>query len=206
MIWIFISNFAFCQDTSQTKLIDKYYPESKKETPPPPINKEITPVIQTPATQTSSSQIAVPKTPVSQVPLPTASVSQTPVSKVSDSQAPAVPQTLASQPALSKNPAPQVSVSQMPVSQNHIYRDTRLGSSSPAYQTYKENDNGAGSVTNNPNKGAGSSPYVSGEVIDSSTVNPIRMETRLGSSSPLYNTYQKNDNGAGAITTNPNKQ
>jgi hypothetical protein len=30
-------------------------------------------------------------------------------------------------------------------------------------------------------------------------------DTRLGSSSPLYNTYQKNDYGAGAITTNPNK-
>lgn len=30
-------------------------------------------------------------------------------------------------------------------------------------------------------------------------------DTRLGSSSPLYNTYKKNKNGAGAVTTNPNK-
>ncbi|MEO6682927.1 MAG: hypothetical protein ABIN48_08875 [Ginsengibacter sp.] len=30
-------------------------------------------------------------------------------------------------------------------------------------------------------------------------------DTRLGSSSPLYNTYKKNDYGAGAITTNPFK-
>ena len=29
--------------------------------------------------------------------------------------------------------------------------------------------------------------------------------TRLGSSSPLYNTYKKNNYGAGAITTNPQK-
>lgn len=29
--------------------------------------------------------------------------------------------------------------------------------------------------------------------------------TRLGSSSPLYNTYKKNDSGAGAVTTNPHK-
>ncbi len=36
---------------------------------------------------------------------------------------------------------------------NTIYRDTRLGSSSPLYNTYKKNDNGAGSVTTNPNKG-----------------------------------------------------
>lgn len=38
-----------------------------------------------------------------------------------------------------------------------IYRDTRLGSSSPMYNTYKKNDNGAGAVTTNPNKGGGSS-------------------------------------------------
>ncbi|MEO8822943.1 MAG: hypothetical protein ABI366_05150, partial [Ginsengibacter sp.] len=33
----------------------------------------------------------------------------------------------------------------------------------------------------------------------------IYRDTRLGSGSLLYNTYQKNDNGAGAITTNPHK-
>ena len=34
---------------------------------------------------------------------------------------------------------------------------------------------------------------------------PLYRPTRLGSSSPLYNTYKKNAYGAGAITTNPNK-
>ena len=34
---------------------------------------------------------------------------------------------------------------------------------------------------------------------------PIYRDTRLGSSSKKYNTYKKNDNGAGAVTTNPNK-
>ncbi|MEO6868151.1 MAG: hypothetical protein ABI168_00815 [Ginsengibacter sp.] len=37
----------------------------------------------------------------------------------------------------------------------HIYRDTRLGSSSPMYNTYKKNDKGAGAITTNPNKGGG---------------------------------------------------
>lgn len=37
-----------------------------------------------------------------------------------------------------------------------IYRDTRLGSSSPMYNTYKKNDKGAGAITTNPNKGGGS--------------------------------------------------
>jgi hypothetical protein len=45
---------------------------------------------------------------------------------------------------------------------NHIneatYHDTRLGSSSPMYNTYRKNDYGAGSVTNNPNKGGGEAP------------------------------------------------
>lgn len=38
-----------------------------------------------------------------------------------------------------------------------IYRDTRLGSSSPLYDTYKKNDYGAGAVTTNPHKGGGRS-------------------------------------------------
>ena len=38
-----------------------------------------------------------------------------------------------------------------------LYRPTRLGSSSPLYDTYKENDFGAGAVTTNPNKSGKSS-------------------------------------------------
>ncbi len=35
-------------------------------------------------------------------------------------------------------------------STSKIYRDTRLGSSSKKYDTYKKNDNGAGAVTTSP--------------------------------------------------------
>ncbi len=89
--------------------------------------------------------------------------------------------------------------------QPHIYRDARLGSSSPLYNTYKKNDYGAGAITTNPNKGSGSTVTETYPIQDSSQKSPIYRDTRLGSSSPLYNTYQKNDYGAGAITTNPNK-
>jgi hypothetical protein len=34
---------------------------------------------------------------------------------------------------------------------------------------------------------------------------PVYRSTGLGSSSPRYDTYKKNDYGAGAITTDPNK-
>lgn len=89
------------------------------------------------------------------------------------------------------------------------YRDTRLGSSSPLYNTYRTNDNGAGSVTTNPNKEGGGMPAsASQEVVNQSTHQPQKTfygNIRLGSSSPLYNTYRTNENGAGSVTTNPNK-
>ena len=41
---------------------------------------------------------------------------------------------------------------QKKITKKPMYRDTRLGGSSKKYNTYKKNDNGAGAVTNNPNK------------------------------------------------------
>ncbi len=40
----------------------------------------------------------------------------------------------------------------------HMYRDTRLGSSSPLYNTYIKNKYGAGAVTTNPNKWGSGAP------------------------------------------------
>ena len=85
-----------------------------------------------------------------------------------------------------------------------IYRDTRLGGSSPYYNTYKKNDYGAGAITTNPHK-SGIAKYPGGNPDSSNLTSNIYRDTRLGGSSPLYNTYKKNDYGAGAITTNPHK-
>lgn len=53
-----------------------------------------------------------------------------------------------------------------------MYRPTRLGSSSPKYDTYEKNKRGAGAVTTNPNKtGSGT---VTPPVVDSSD---IRMDS-----------------------------
>ncbi len=89
---------------------------------------------------------------------------------------------------------------------HHIYRDTRLGSSSPYYNTYQKNDNGAGAITTNPNKANGIAEYP-GNHFDSSAKVPTKFysDIRLGSSSPGHRTYKTNDYGAGAITTNPHK-
>jgi hypothetical protein len=95
------------------------------------------------------------------------------------------------------------------LSQTTLY-DTRLGSSSPLYNTYEKNDDGAGAITTNPNKTQdGEAPQIiilHPDSTDSNSAQPFYRDTRLGSSSPLYNTYEKNDYGAGAITTNPNKE
>ena len=45
----------------------------------------------------------------------------------------------------------------------------------------------------------------SGSKANTDASHPIYYDTRLGSSSPLYNSYQKNDYGAGAVTNDYNK-
>jgi len=91
-------------------------------------------------------------------------------------------------------------------SQHQIYRDTRLGSSSANYNTYKKNDNGAGAITTNPHKAGGISFFPQMQPDSTAEHAPkIYRDTRLGSSFASYNTYQKNNDGAGAVTTNPHK-
>ena len=84
--------------------------------------------------------------------------------------------------------------------------DTRLGSSSPVYNSYPKNDYGAGAITNNAGKTQSFGiSHITSPLININAAPAIYRDTRLGSSSPLYNTYKKNDFGAGAVTNNPNK-
>ncbi|MEP7253795.1 MAG: hypothetical protein ABI683_15485 [Ginsengibacter sp.] len=57
--------------------------------------------------------------------------------------------------AIVNNPAPVTRIQEQPApvatpQQAHVYIDTRLGSSTPQYDTYKKNNYGAGSVTTSP--------------------------------------------------------
>jgi hypothetical protein len=172
-IGILVSNSLFAQDTGHTKLVDKFYPVSKSSAEPGPLVNK---------TAIEPVNTAVDK------PVNSSVVTQSPqIDKVKNVSA----------------PVPETPVSEGANTQVSGYQDTRLGSSTPDNNTYKKNDNGAGSVTTNPNKTSGSD--ISSPSTNSNTPSPIYRDTRLGSSSPLYNTYEKNDNGAGAITTNPNK-
>lgn len=170
---ILICNSLFAQDTAHTKLVDKFYPVAKTQGEPSPVLNKTT---------------AEPVTTAVNRPVSNTTVSQSPQINKTDNL---------------MTPVPETPVATVPAPQNSVYQDTRLGSSSPEYNTYKKNDKGAGSVTTNPNKGSGSN--MGNSSTNSNAPTPIYRDTRLGSSSPLYNTYQKNDDGAGAITTNPNK-
>lgn len=220
ILGIIISNTALSQDTTQTRLVDKYYPKS--ETPTPEPQNKITPIsrneplnnspvpqkpvinnnpisgsvaaqpTQAPDTKTNDINIADPVTTV-----PTADINpqqQKPVVK----NDPIISQP--TRPPVS-NPTPTPAAP----ATGDVYRDTRLGSSSPQYNTYEKNDNGAGSVTTNPNKnGGGAGMEISNSSItEPATQNPVQDRNRLGSSSPQYNTYEKNNNGAGSVTTSP---
>lgn len=202
ILGIIISNTTLGQDTSHTRLVDKYYPKSNPVTPEP-------------QNKTPDLNLA----PISRnKPLNDNAASQKPVIKNEPISKPVVPQsTVSAEPAqvtepanTINNPSPATIATSTPDA-NPVYRDTRLGSSEPQYDTYKKNDKGAGAITTNPNKtgGGGIVNQNNAETNESSPATnasgngQIYRDTRLGSSSPLYNTYQKNDYGAGSVTTSP---
>lgn len=153
---LIISNITLAQDTTHERLVDKYYPKAKV-TPPIPETAKVNPISN--ATEQPSSI----NSPVKAVPLQPNASEPTPVVNEINKEVAPVTQT-ASQVQSPQSPinngAGKINKSTKSGTDNYnpdpaspIYRDTRLGSSSPLYNTYKTNDNGAGSVTTNPNKG-----------------------------------------------------
>jgi len=221
ILGIIISNTAFSQDTTETRLVDKYYPKSETPTPAPqnnitPISRNESlnngPVQQKPAINNSpisgtvvAQPTQAPETKTNDETI-TEPVTSAPVTDVTPQQQETVikNEPVVSQPA----PAPVLNttrtVTTTPTT-GHVYRDTRLGSSSPQYDTYEKNNYGAGSVTTNPNKNGGGAgmEMTSPPTTESATQNSAQYRNRLGSSSPLYDTYEKNNYGAGSVTTSP---
>jgi len=162
---LIISNTLYAQDTTHERLVDKFYPKSEQAAPLPKTAKA-NPVTMTTTPQTGAGTpvSAVPLHATVTAPLPPDSKSAAPVSEISKDVAP-VTQTVSqtqAQPGQINNQSgklnnkiinnnTKIETNNSPASP--IYRDTRLGSSSPLYNTYEKNDNGAGSVTTNPNKG-----------------------------------------------------
>lgn len=170
---IFILLLFFCSSAfSQTEpkslhpKLDKYYPQADNTPPPqptpaiiaPPVTKaapvhEIKPVVtsnstieQKPAIQTTlpKQDSIVESTPaVESKPL----VENEPLKAVADSTNLQKPVNV-----VVAQPEQKVLPIQPMAKPKAIYMDTRLGSSSPLYDTYETNNNGAGSVTTMPKR------------------------------------------------------
>ncbi len=140
---ISLQGFSQTAEKSEHPLLDKYYPQKAPDTTkavttqthPAPELRPVTPAIKpvTPTTIVTEEKPSAQTTPV---------YSPTPASLVADTTA-VHKQTqnivpVPAQPRLQPKPAATPT------------RDSRLGSSSPLYDTYEKNSNGAGSVTTNP--------------------------------------------------------
>lgn len=153
---LIISNITLAQDTTHERLVDKYYPKAKVR-PPIPETAKVNPVSNATEQPTSinspvkavplQANVSEPTPPVNEINTEVSPVTQT-ASQVQSSQTP-----INNQAGKINNNTKIGTDNYNPDPASPIYRDTRLGSSSPLYNTYKTNDNGAGSVTTNPNKG-----------------------------------------------------
>ena len=151
---IFFPLAAFSQTTdSEHPKMDKYYPRPAEEKPvanpvtsAPPVMVNTPSVSNNNKIQPNTVQAPKPAEQPAEAPMETApAVTSTPVT-VQTPKLGVNNTTNLEQPATVTQVTPvQRVVPQSPPSE--IYIDTRLGSSSPQYDTWKKNDDGAGSVT-----------------------------------------------------------
>ena len=119
---------GFSQTTEKSKhpLLDKYYPQLQNND----TNKAVTTQIK-PAPETKTTPVVTSAT----VPALTTSPAMNTTTSINK------PTTVTVQPP---------PVQKVPAQPGSLYRETRLGSSTPQYDTWEKNNNGAGSVTTSP--------------------------------------------------------
>lgn len=166
-----LQGFSQTTEKSEHPLLDKYYPQMQR--PKPDTNKAITnqikPVPQiksAPAVTNISAPAAKPVVTATIIPADTTSTapvvttttvpSITTASAITNTNADVITvSALTPKPVINKEdtvtakmPVQQIAPPQHPPTQP--YMDTRLGSSTPQYDTWEKNNNGAGSVTTSP--------------------------------------------------------
>jgi len=126
-----LQDFAQTTPKSEHPLLDKYYPRPKADTP----KTVATPIKSVPETKPAPAVVTVPAVTAPAVVTSPAAVVTAPVvnKPVTDTTRDPIQKKVQTQPV-----------------PGHPYRDTRLGSSTSAYDTYEKNNNGAGSVTTSP--------------------------------------------------------
>ncbi len=155
-----LQSYSQTTEASKHPLLDKYYPRAEDDTtativtkPAPVVNQVsgIKPAAITPITSTSpvpavTDTIAAIKPTNTAVPLPeTKLISKTiPATSVTDTTTDIRPINT----AVTLTIPVQTKIEPKPPTTPYV--DTRLGSSTPAYDTWEKNNNGAGSVTTSP--------------------------------------------------------
>jgi|SRR5690242_9649952 len=139
-----LTSSLVAQQPSSHPLLDKYYPQPKQ----PTNNDKPKTTTVTSLTPTSNTQKPVTNTQVSNN-KPAFQPNITDHGPAPDSTTiPASTITTINKPATIINTTP-VQTPAKPYDPNSLY-DTRLGSSSPQYNTYEKNSYGAGTVTTSP--------------------------------------------------------
>ena len=151
-----LSGFAQTTPQSEHPLLDKYYPRKQADT----VKNSTTQINQQPVTKPVVEAKTMPATkpvtlpaPVIPAPAPEPVVEKKPVAIMPDTTATAKLQDTnkplnVSKPAVTAITAP--APAKAPQATGTPYNSSQLGSSTPRYDTWEKNNNGAGSVTTSP--------------------------------------------------------
>jgi len=148
-----LQGFSQTTEKSAHPLLDKYYPQKQsapastvEAAPAEPVSP-VNPVTATKQITNTKTVTAVTDTTTIEKPLKT-TVSVSPTKIISETKpAPVVTDSIALNKLVKTPLAEPVPKKNQPKPAGNPYMDTRLGSSSPLYDTYEKNNNGAGSVT-----------------------------------------------------------
>lgn len=160
MVFFTMNVYAQTPAKSDHPLLDKYYPDlnRKKDTLPKPAPM---PAFATPTAKVNATKNIVTPPPVIAPKIQNEVVESKPATVKDTTGIKTTLNATTSLPATATISDPKVPVANIPPQQKvqpplisrpegEMYRPTRLGSSSPQYDTYDKNKKGAGSVTTSP--------------------------------------------------------
>ena len=163
-----LPGFSQTTEKSEHPLLDKYYPQAQHPDTNKTVTNQIKPLYQTKPSSTVTNIPGLKTKPVvtsTTIPADTSTttpdVTTTTVPSVTTTSSVTTTPDVTALSAPTTTPVvnkPDTATSRIPVPEKvqprraptHPYIDTRLGSSTPQYDTWKKNNNGAGSVTTSP--------------------------------------------------------
>jgi outer membrane biosynthesis protein TonB len=144
-----LQGFSQTPEKSKHPLLDKYYPKKQSADTNTTVTTQTKPVPEIkPVAETKPMPEVKPIPRANQVSEAKPVPETTTVAEVKPVPAPG-DTTVIDKPTNTTAPEPVQKNSQTRPASN-LYSDTRLGSSSPLYDTYEKNKNGVGSVTTSP--------------------------------------------------------